>query len=249
MSGLNVGLLAWVTLAWMWTQSAVASKPVIEVSAIEWRPFMSKSYEGGGYCLKATREALKRAGYDMVVHFVPWSRSLSGIKNGIYHLQPAVWYEPSRTEFLTYTQPYGSNKIVLVSRRDQAIKFTEPRKLIGYRIGVARNYSYPPVIMNEPNLIFDLGEDVRTNLRKLQAKRIDVTLGDAAVLRFETQALFDTQDVFFFDENVIEDRPLHMTISKQYKGYEVLRTKLNQSIQSMIEDGTLKSYLQHSPTQ
>ncbi len=60
----------------------LAGERKLEIATIEYPPYYGKDLENGGFMTEIVVEALKRAGYDAEIKFLPWKHALEGIKAG-----------------------------------------------------------------------------------------------------------------------------------------------------------------------
>src|SRR5205085_9119457 len=73
----------WVLLtlaAWLWHAPALGRKLVL--AATEYPPYYSESLDKGGPVAELTVAALRRAGYEVELRFMPWARALKWGEQG-----------------------------------------------------------------------------------------------------------------------------------------------------------------------
>ena len=67
-----------------------------------WPPYYGPDLENQGYFTEISRAAFQRAGYQLVVEFVPWKRALKMAKTGKYDGVLGAFYNDERTQWFTH---------------------------------------------------------------------------------------------------------------------------------------------------
>ncbi|NOR23845.1 MAG: hypothetical protein GQ542_05525 [Desulforhopalus sp.] len=52
------------------------------MATLNWQPFYGENLPKNGFYAELSREAFKRAGYDLIITFVPWKRAVQMARTG-----------------------------------------------------------------------------------------------------------------------------------------------------------------------
>ena len=190
--------------------------------------------------------ALAKAGHSVTYTTVPWSRALSDVGEG--RAEGAVGASPSEANQLLFpAEPLGRSQNVFVLRANDGWAWSGPASLAGKRIGTVRDYSYgqeldaalkglktgiEPVGGNSP---------LESNLRKLAAGRIDMTIDDVAVVDYNLRQ-FKMGDAF---RKVAAGQPesLYIAFSPAHPKAADYARQLSEGVAAMRADGSLAKIL------
>ncbi|MGL6042226.1 MAG: substrate-binding periplasmic protein, partial [Deefgea sp.] len=145
-------------------------------------PFVDPSNPTGGLTIEVIRAAYKTQGHEVKVEYVPWARAEAGVASGIYDILPNTWFSEERSKKFLFSTAYANNTIRFVKRKGDPFIFTGVESLKGKRVGVTRGYTYSDVFKNSTLFNREDANNLLINLKKLQAKRVDLTLDDEAVI-------------------------------------------------------------------
>jgi polar amino acid transport system substrate-binding protein len=159
--------------------SAHARKLVL--AATEYPPYYSETLPRGGPVADLTETALRKAGFEVEVRFMPWARALKLGEQGKVDGLIGVWRSPERELSFIYSEPVVSNRIVLCRYGSSGPdKFTSFEALRPFTIGVVRGYADPPGLAAAGVRTEAVTHDLQ-NLRKLVAGHVDLALIDSRV--------------------------------------------------------------------
>ncbi|GAB3266343.1 substrate-binding periplasmic protein [Chitinimonas naiadis] len=239
-------LLLITALLGLMPATAQAGKPLVFVST-DYPPYFSESLPEEGTVAALSRAAFKSAGYDLTLVFRPWARLMREVSAGKYDGVVAVWYQADREKFLAYSSPVIDTHLGFYGRRDAELNVSNLQSLQTRLIGTVRGYANPPAFEAAALRTEDAVDDL-TNLRKLDAARLDLVLIDRAVgnwlLRKELPAA--SARVMWLEPPVLT-MPLYLGIAKQRKGYEKLVTDFNQGLAEIRRNGEYERILKRLP--
>ncbi|MBF0468344.1 MAG: transporter substrate-binding domain-containing protein [Desulfamplus sp.] len=189
-----------------------AEEKNIVAAADPWPPFVDPSDIKEGLSLVIIRAAYKTQGYTVKMEYVPWARAEAMVNIGKYDILPDVWMTQKRKETMLFSQPYASNTIKFIKSVDDPFEYNGLESLRGKRIGTVRGYGYGDKFLASTDFIREEVVDFMTNIRKLVAKRIDLTLEDeivarVAVAKSEPSLLTEIK----FTENGLSSNNLHIS--------------------------------------
>jgi polar amino acid transport system substrate-binding protein len=207
----------------------------------DWPPFIGKGLKNNGLAYDIVTTAFKKAGYNTKLVLVPWNRALNATMSGTYDILVTVWYTKERARKAYYSKAYLSNTIKFISKKGSSLKYVNFGDLKGLRIGLIRGYGYNEEFLALNNYSKDYANDLITNLKKLEAGRIDLTVEDELVAKYtiNTQARSLKNKVTFLPKPLsVED--LYIIISTKNRNGRTIMEKFNQALNSMKSDGTYK---------
>ncbi|SCA57444.1 Extracellular solute-binding protein [Candidatus Terasakiella magnetica] len=230
-----------ITLFLFSSKPLVAQPPeILRLVANEWEPYTGDRILNQGLATDIVSTALRRAGYDVMVNIVPWTRALKGVEAGNYHGIIAAWYNKEREKKMVYSDHYLTNDLVLFKRSEDQITFESLSDLEPYTIGTVRDYAYGEGFDTSQKLKKKPSLDLRTNIVRVSNGLIDLFPED----RFVVKHLLNTRYPEYFGKIDFLDKPLsqrtlHMTISKKTMDYEKIVQDFNQQLAAMKAEGLL----------
>ncbi|EKO3659247.1 transporter substrate-binding domain-containing protein [Vibrio metschnikovii] len=147
-----------------------------------WPPFVT-SEAPHGLSIELVSAALETQGYQLEFQIMPWARALAEVQAGNIDLLPATWFTEQRTSVLAYSDHYLYNQIKFITLPTNAFEYSGLDSLAGKRVGTVRGYGYGDDFLNSTLFNRSEANDLISNLRRLEAGRIDVTLEDELVAR------------------------------------------------------------------
>lgn len=143
--------------------------------ALKWEPFFSPELPESGFFVALTREAYRRAGYDIEVKFASWARAVEDGKNGVNNGVLGSIYNEERTKYFYYSNVISFNEDVFIQKKGSNYKFDSFNDLKGLKIGTIRG-SAQTAKLEELGMDLELASKPEINLRKLNAGRLDLVL-------------------------------------------------------------------------
>lgn len=198
--------------------------------------FRDEKNELVGFDIDMAREAAKRIGFEVEFKPIDWSakeaellgKRVDALWNGLTILE-------SRKEKIAFTDPYMSNKQIIVVKADSGIK--TKAELAGKIVGVQDASSAVTAIEAETELFSHFKEfkkfgDNITALMDLEAGRLDVVVVDEVVGRFHVSK---KPDVYYVLEEDFGTEDYGVGLRKDDP--ENL-AKINEALNAMKQDGT-----------
>jgi polar amino acid transport system substrate-binding protein len=230
---LTAGLLALVCL---WP-AAWARKLVL--AATEYPPYYAQALPGGGPVTELTLMALRKAGYEVELRFLPWVRALRQGQLGEVDGLIGVWHSPEREAAFLFSQPVVANRIVLCKRRDGPgpQRFTGFAPLKPYTVGVVRGYADPPGLA-AARLHTEAVTDDLQNLRKLLVGHVDLVLVDSRVARYlldkDLPAMAGQVQCL---QPAVQEPPQHLVVSRYAADAKEVVAAFNEQLKAMQASG------------
>ncbi|WP_027707135.1 substrate-binding periplasmic protein [Zooshikella ganghwensis] len=209
------------------------------VAATEWAPYSGTELLNKGFSPELFSVAMSRKSYEVDVVILPWSRALKGTYDGTFDALLDVWYSDERARKMVFSKPYMTNRIKFIKRVDSNIVSTDFADLRHYEIGVVRDYAYEPQFDMSPVLKKSPERTFLVNLYKLVKHRIDLTLEDEFVARFEiAHKAPELQSLVSFLPDPLSENNLYVGFSKNNEHVKTVVTDFDDSLRSLILDGT-----------
>jgi len=163
----------------------VAAEKVITAAADPYPPFVDQSDPQEGLSLAIIRAAYKTQGYTVKMDFIPWARAKSQIVIGKIDILPDVWMNGENLKIMQFSEPYAVNTIKFIKNADDPFDYTGLESLKGKNIGTIRGYGYGDAFTEPKDFTREDVANFITNIKKLVAKRIDLTLEDEIVAKVQ----------------------------------------------------------------
>jgi polar amino acid transport system substrate-binding protein len=216
--------------------------PALELTVVHsgnWPPYSDQGLPQQGLALDLVTQALARAGYQTRVRVDSLDRILEGGKIGVYDVFATPWYSEERDQYLDFSEPYLESHIRFIKRKDSNIEFDNLADLKGVMIGVVRDYAYDEQFNESRDLIKISERNLIQNLLKLVQRRVDLTLDDELVLKYEINRYIPNS----MRELEILPKPLavrgvHIGVSRENPDHAQIVADFNEAIAAMRKDGS-----------
>lgn len=229
----------WLLLALLLSAPAHARKLVL--AATDYPPYYSETLDRGGPVVEVTATALRNAGYEVEVRFMPWARALKLGEQGKVDGLVGVWRSPERELAFIYSDPVVSNRIVLCRNGTSGPdRFTSFEDLRPFTIGVVRDYADPPGLAAAGVHTEAVTHDLQ-NLRKLVAGHVDLVLIDSRVGEYlANQHLGMAAAHINCLQPPVQEHPQYLVVSRSTKGAAAIVSGFNEQLQRLRRSGELK---------
>jgi polar amino acid transport system substrate-binding protein len=233
----------------------------IKITTLDWPPYIGKNICKQGWVQQLTIAMLSSRGYEITCTFYPWARTVSVAEAGNADiLYPEYYIEPDapsdiyegtkRLDHLALSDKIPGGPIAFIKRAGEKDLFNgDLRNLRGTAIGVVRGYQNTPEFDHLMDMNFFRTEAVTddlTNVKMLIAGRVDLIIGDPAVIYYsiknsistldEKQRILDTIETV---TPIIQYNHLYYAVSKKRPGWEKTLEMLNQIIEEFKKSGEL----------
>ncbi|MDE1462226.1 substrate-binding periplasmic protein [Spartinivicinus poritis] len=232
-------------LIWLCVFSSICNAAKIVGTGVVWPPFFIQNDSGQGIAVEIVTEALKREGYELEMKFLPWARAVDGVKKGSYDALVGVWWTEKRTKFLSFSDHYLENSIKFIKLKDDDFEYNGLSSLDKKKVGIVRDYGYGDEFLSAKNFNKPIASSIMKNLKKLVAKRIDLTLGDEIVTRALIANQEDTTliEKIAFTENALSINKLHFGVGLVKPNHKTIIDKFNSGLKKIKSDGTFNKLM------
>ncbi len=205
----------------------------------QWPPYSDTSLRGQGLAVEIVTTALKRAGYTTVVRVDSLERILEGGALGVYDVFATPWYSDSRNRYLHFSQPYLQSRIRFIKRKATDFDYRSLQDLNGVVIGTVRDYAYGSDFSSAPGVVRVPAGTLMENLQKLIQERIDLTLDDERVLRYQIQRFMpNSMEQLEFLQKPLAVRGIHIGVSRKNAEHARIVAGFDRAIEQMHQDGS-----------
>ncbi|RLA23734.1 MAG: hypothetical protein DRQ62_05895 [Gammaproteobacteria bacterium] len=211
----------------------------ISIVSNQWPPYVDDSIPEKGLAVELVNKALQRKGYQPTLHIYNWQRALEGVEIGVFDATCAIWKTAKREQSLLYSEPYLTNTISFLKKKNLTVDYHGLNDLGGYVIGVLRDYAYDDRFNRSRGLIKIPENHIVQNLQKLNNGSIDLTLGDERAINYAIQQYLPMHiQSFEFLKPALAYKKLYMAVSKSNPAAQTIIDHFNQAIKEMQQDGS-----------
>jgi polar amino acid transport system substrate-binding protein len=180
------------------------------------------------------------------MEYVPWARAEKGVKEARYDILPNTWKNEKRLEYLDYSEPYASNEVAFIKRKDDPFEYNGLESLKGKKIGIVRGYGYNTDFLSSSDFHREESNDLFTCIKKLLKNRIDLSLEDRIVARViiakeDPNALSEIA----FTNNVLSSNDLFVTVGKKNPRHKEIIEAFNKGLAAIKANGTYNSIMKN----
>ncbi|GAA3933638.1 transporter substrate-binding domain-containing protein [Litoribacillus peritrichatus] len=209
-----------------------------------WPPFLDPDKPNQGIALEITRAALKTQGHELQMQFMPWARAINEVKEADSDILVGTWYTEERTKFLMYSDPYLENQIKFIKRKNDDFEYSGLDSLTGKNIGVVRGYGYGDAFLTATNFKRPESKNLISNIKKLIAGRIDLTLEDEVVARdILKRTASQLLNKIEFTSDSLSSNKLHITVGLSNSRKEEIISAFNKGLKEIKANGTYDALL------
>jgi polar amino acid transport system substrate-binding protein len=208
------------------------------LAATEYPPYYSETLPQGGPVTELTVAALRRAGHEVEVRFLPWARALRLGQQGEVDGLVGVWHSPEREAAFLFSKPVVSNRIVLCRKGKRGpARFTGFAALRPYTVGVVRGYADPPGLAAAKVHTEAVNDDLQ-NIRKLMVGHIDLVLVDSRVAHYLVDKhLPGSAAELDCLQPAVQEHPQYLVVSRRVADGEAIVAAFNERLRGLRESG------------
>ncbi|GGY47570.1 amino acid ABC transporter substrate-binding protein [Bacterioplanes sanyensis] len=222
---------------------ALAEK--ISLATVNWQPFYGDDLPENGFFTAIAREAYKRAGYELVVDFLPWKRALEEARKGKYDGLLGAYYSEDRAKTFYYSDIVHTNDEVFIQNIGRGIEFNQLEGLKRYKIGAMRGSAQLEELRSKGFDVDETTDDVQ-NLKKLAADRVDLIIMGRQQFYYQlnnSSELAGLKDNFELINPPFKSFELFCAITKKRPDGAEITKKFNAALNEMKSDGTIQAIL------
>lgn len=230
-----------ITLATLFFLPTAMADQSLSLANSDWPPFIIKGQERGA-SEQLVCAALKRAGWSCSVKVYAWDQVLADAQKGSIDGIAAVWRNPEREQYLLFSKPYLTNRIIPIIAKDSKIYLQKISDLAGWRVAMVPGYAYGKQIENAiPSLTMVSVRDAAEAIRAVQEGMADIALVDELVAR--SQSGTGAESDFTVINTVLAFRELYFAVSREHPQAEQIIADFHHQYESMLKDGVVNDIL------
>lgn len=228
-------------LAIILLSTAIEANEPLLLSNNSWPPFIIEGPDQGTaeqlVCL-----ALERSGWPCRVLVDKWENVLNDARIGAIDGIAAAWRTEERDEFLLFSEPYLTNRIVPVTHNDHPTPIESIADLAGLRVALVTDYAYGDEITSASSGFTVIpARNSEEALRRVHLGEADTALVDELVARDRLSGVM--LENMTMSNRVLAFRDLHFAVSRQNPMAEIIIDDFQRSYKLMLSDGTVNEIL------
>lgn len=230
----------------LFATNVLAQTESLNLSSDVWPPFTNVEEEKS-IAMDIVIEALNSIGITTNYEIVDFGMVMEGIATGNFDGSGALWRDKTREESMMFSEAYLQNQLILVGKKGSDVEFSSFSELDNKRIGVVENYSYGDSLLSGKNNQIVYGSSDQQNLERLLSDQIDYFLVDALLIQYLLKyQLNDVRELLEIGAFPLIVKSLHLAIRKDIPDADLVLTKFNEAIKTMIADGSYNEILELS---
>jgi ABC-type amino acid transport substrate-binding protein len=221
--------------------SAAEAKDPLLLSNDTWPPFILEGNEQGT-AEQLVCQALSLQGWPCRVEVKDWEIVLEEARIGSIDGIAAAWRNPDREQYLLFSEPYLSNRIIPVVHNRSDVAVANANDLAGLRVALVTDYAYGGTIEGL-KASFTLVE-ARNSMDALNAVangKADAALVDELVARDKLDT--PVMENLTMINTILAFRDLHFAVSRQNPLAEEIIADFQRGYKQMLSDGTVNEIL------
>ena len=221
------------------------SADTISLATTNWEPFFGEELPENGFFAALSREAFKRAGYEMKIRFLPWKRAMVMAEGGQYDGLLGAYHNDQRAEKFHFTDSIFQNDTVFIQKKGRGITYTKIEDLKRYIIGTHRGTGAETELLQKGMNIDSVTDNIM-NLKKLYSNRIDLLIMSKPAFYYKIYNIEELKQYkggFDIIDPPYKRYEIYNAISKNTDGGEKIVSRFNNALRSMKEDGSYDKIL------
>lgn len=224
----------------------------IKIATLDWPPYIGKDICRQGWVQQLTLAYLVSQDYEVLSTFFTWGKATVNVETGQYDvLYPEYYIHPEqeseifrdkkKLELLSLSHKIPGGPVAFLKKAGKQINFDgNLAKLSGEHIGVVKGYQNTPefdVRAQKGEFRVALASNDYNNALKLISNRVNLIIGDPAVIKFNMILNAETPDTAKSMLSKIETiypalnyNHLYYAVSKKSKQHDQILNDLNQAI-------------------
>lgn len=197
---LRLLVAALVLVCW----AAAAQARTVRAVTEAWPPYVFEE-EGtpAGFDYETARAVLAGMGHELVVTFYPWKRCLAMVEDGRADALLDTGRTAARERFLVFPdEPLSESATVLFFRRGESFRFESFEDLRGKVVGTQLGYTYSDEFAAAEGFERVPVSDVRLNIRKLLAGRVDLFMANRGFGLYTAKAMGVLREIDYAERPV-----------------------------------------------
>jgi ABC-type amino acid transport substrate-binding protein len=222
-------------------KEAAESKEPLLLSNDTWPPFILEGTDQGT-AEQLVCQALSLQGWPCRVEVKDWEIVLQEARAGAIDGIAAAWRNPDREQYLLFSEPYLSNRIIPVISNRASFTVTSANSLAGLRVALVADFAYGETIEGlKPGFTTVTAKYSLDALKDVNSGKADAALVDELVAR---NLLDDpVMQTLMMVDTVLAFRDLHFAVSRQHPRAQAVIADFQRGYKQMLSDGSVNEIL------
>jgi len=225
-------------------QLSTAQGPVV-LAADPWCPYNCvPGTDLPGFGVEIARLAFARLGRSLTYVTRPWSRALEEVRHG--HIDGVIGASALEGRGLVYPrQPIGYSVDFLLKRKGYSYEWSGVSSLETHRLGLVQDYEYSTTLANyiashrsnTQKILFSTGRNpLENNIKRLLKERIDLVVGDHAVLSHAVLQM-GLEDKVDFIGGFDDPLPVYIAFGQNHPQQALYRRIFDETVEDLHDSG------------
>jgi polar amino acid transport system substrate-binding protein len=213
----------------------------ISMLTVEWIPHYGPGLPENGLTTALVKAAFKAGGHSSEVEFVPWTQALKEVKEGTADVVMGAYRNQKREIDYYFSEEIYFLDTGLIARPGlNKYTYATLEDLSPYTIGVSRGWVNSEEFDAADYLNKEIAKNPVLNIRKLFRGRIDMTVMNFDLFRYEArQEGFCITNVEFMYPP-LESQGLHIMASRRISDYQSVIDDFNRGLEQIRKNGTFQ---------
>lgn len=224
--------------------------PLLLVTA-PYPPFVNPpgDAQGEGIDIDIAREAMRRAGYQIEIKYVPWKRALLMLERGEADLTTTISRSGDRDNYLAWSEGYRvATAYTFYARKGVGQRLKSMDDLDAHSLCITLGHFYPDVISKRPKTNYVSGPSMSNTVAMLAKGRADYMVVNSIAGAWEIQRLKLADQLELQPLSYTSKSPTYMAFSLA-RPYQKPLAAMKNSLANMAKDGSIakieKKYTGH----
>lgn len=216
----------------------------LNLASDSWPPFTDKA-GNTAVAMELVEEALGREKISVTYEVADFKVVLEGLQEGSFDGSAALWYSDERSTYLSYSQPYLENQLVLVGLKGSDVSQQSLSELKDKRVAIVATYDYGEALDTVSGVEWVTSSSDQESLELLFKAETDYMLADALLAEHLIQDQeAEVAEFLEIGEHTLLRRSLYFAVQRSNPQAEEILDKFNKRIREMMADGSYNEILQ-----
>ncbi|MGB0935340.1 MAG: substrate-binding periplasmic protein [Alphaproteobacteria bacterium] len=200
-------------------------RPVVKLYSLNWKPYTGKNLYENGLSAYVVRKAFEAVGYELIIEFYPWKRTLANARENIsFHGYFPAYFNKEREKEFIFSEAFGNSPLGFVENVAQPISWNSLDDLQEHLIGTVTEYANTPEFdekVTNDVLNTDEASGDKQNILKVAHGRLPLAVIDKHVLSYLVENDLRKRDIGHlvqFNDKTLADKSLYICFKKSPEG-------------------------------
>lgn len=232
--------------AFILSVNAYADEKQVNIACSPWQPYWGEELVDHGIFGEIVSAAYATKGLTVKAYVKPWARVLHEAEKGKLDAAACAYYSDQRAIDFLFSEPVmPTGSIVFYTKKGNEITWERLDDLKSYKIGILLGSSYSESFDKADFLNKETVRDEIFNLKKVLAKRIDLTPLDPLVANYliDKHIPEEKHNLKIILPVLKEGQKTYLMFSKKTMGVKKKIQMLNEGLSEIKQNGTYQKIL------